>query len=1384
MVAAVPAVADDSDATDAPINIDVIASGNYYGKNASDLTDDARATIKDDKLVITGSLNYVYDYVGYWFGTEYKPTNEELEAQKSNIHGWYLPLKFTYDAEKYTVSFTSSSNSKEISDGFLIWNLTDSSVSRTIVVKDTESNAEKVYTLDTSGMRYNTYTEFVTEVDNPKPTDIDGVVSGECRVGGFNITDANPNTIAMVFNGAANDGKFYGIDKTTPLYTESLNLSTPGAHVWYFSAGNQLADNDVNLYAGQYTMETLKDNAIASTGSVNVPEPVGMDTQYVGGTAVNDATYGADQIIEVIAGQDWTIQTGVTVKINGQFIVPEGSTITVQEGAELVINGKAVSEIDGDVLIEAGMTDEVENGKLTIGSSVNFNADVTIDGDLVVSKSGYTRFNANATVAETGRIAANGTPATIEVSEVSVLTVYGVIGNTSKVSISNYGSIIIDSDVASGGANIVLLKSGAVVDVINYTEKANDTVTANLTITDAGLKSGSTGSEDCNSITVGMKTNDATTSDLMTVSGLKFTENAVVKTEEGVKVLHKSIDISGEISVSVEDVVNGTETSQITGMTANVSLTGNADGFTVTDGLVIGTGITIDNDGKLTVSGTVTAVAIAVTAGTNVVGTDASSIDNTDGTIVLSGLGSVKVLTALTAGTVEATQYETTEGSDRYQNYVTIDNALDIINDDSTITKIDVLKNQTVTESNTVPAGVTMNVTEDLKIGDDDHEGVVLTISESVKKVNITSGKKIHVNGTLYAENKSKVSSTDDIVSDVKSEELNEKGSPARDGWAKYTNLYTAMTEANAGDTIEVSTTAAAGLVIGKNLVVKDGVTLYIPENIAKVTVNDGITVTVNGFIVTEKDMTAQSKYATTASTVDGQESSALVLGPNGYIAYTGDIDYSSTTAPNTLANTNLAGAYYSMDIDSVSYNVISTLETAIADVASIDGDIVLNGKVAAGDIVFEASDNCDTIVLGTGAEVAFQSLILTGSGLDISTNDCCFTGTVTVGDIALSLVDIEDVTISDVDGSMVVTGTYAEACTDNDETDASVTLVTGTMKASNSSNVKFVVGTGATLEAVSTEYTFADLVINGTVNVPADTLLKAAVATINENGVLNIAPLTSTSNLGTFTVTTFNVGIVGEDYFGIPAGNSSEYDVAAAASVSGPVTLGTNGVAYVAAGVSVADGTFPTGTKSTALYIGDELWMTIYTNRTITFASLQDNADEIPVENAMFQYWTDADGKNLGTANKNIGDVESAFANVKYDVYDVTILSAEGVIDITIDGNLYNPYDDIVFLTAGTHKVEYTLDNGWTGTATLAVNGAVPEGMDCTIDGTNFTISGDFDGTLVLQLTGIEKSGFVPDAPDSKDDSGMGITDYLLIILVVLIVVMAIIVAMRLMRS
>ena len=114
-------------------------------------------------------------------------------------------------------------------------------------------------------------------------------------------------------------------------------------------------------------------------------------------------------------------------------------------------------------------------------------------------------------------------------------------------------------------------------------------------------------------------------------------------------------------------------------------------------------------------------------------------------------------------------------------------------------------------------------------------------------------------------------------------------------------------------------------------------------------------------------------------------------------------------------------------------------------------------------------------------------------------------------------------------------------------------------------------------------------------------------------------------------------------------------------------------------------------------------------------------------------------------------------------------------------DAGFVNGYQLVI--AAGNHTISYTLANGYSGEGVVSVVYG-----DTTASGVTFTTAGTDaeDMNIVLQLTGFEKTGYVPESPDTGDsgDSGMGITDYLLIVLVVLIIVMAIIVAMRLMRS
>ena len=218
-----------------------------------------------------------------------------------------------------------------------------------------------------------------------------------------------------------------------------------------------------------------------------------------------------------------------------------------------------------------------------------------------------------------------------------------------------------------------------------------------------------------------------------------------------------------------------------------------------------------------------------------------------------------------------------------------------------------------------------------------------------------------------------------------------------------------------------------------------------------------------------------------------------------------------------------------------------------------------------------------------------------------------------------------------------------------------------------------------------------------------------------------------------------------------------------------------------------------------TQFFVNDELWFTVYANTSSDVNVKTPNV--IPTENALLEDWTgtDVNGDTKtynGNADFSIGTVERFDANVNYDIYKVTVFADPGVTAVYIDGKLMtsgyfkNPLggaDDVTmaagfqaYVSAGEHEITYKLGNYFSGEATMTVNGEAVTGNTFTTSGTD--VPEDTQVTIYLQ--GIEPSA--PETPSTggSSDDGMGLTDYLLIILVVLIVVMAIIVALRLMRS
>ena len=1178
-----------------------------------------------------------------------------------------------------------------------------------------------------------------------------------------------------------------------------------------------------------------------------------MSEMIVGGDSKTEETlFGVDQIITVSkeAGY-WNLVKGATIGIAGKLVVPEGTTLTVQAGAELYFLNTATVEIEGTLVIEDGFknTDgtDVDPGLIVQqGGKVIVSGTAQIAGDYYAYAGQFiAEQDSVVTVEETGTLVSEN----IVVKASANFKVEGTITDADVESIIyNYGVIIFDSKVAAvNDVTIKMMADGATVAVTNYTTEIG--AKATLTIIDDEMvvytaKDGTnTTVSKANSVVMGVPGETVVINEVgtnnknVTISDVTVVEKLTSKNAKSgygfVSAAGKAFDnrmqISGNASASTLWSKEKSET--LTSEKYDITLTAGrgitipaADsGIALTVGLnvVLKNNVIENADDKvlgLTVEGAVDATAKASTSST-----DASASFVNKGTITVEKDGSIKTL-ALLESTVNATLYET--GTDKIKNYVTIDSALATVNaDGNTVKALTVLGKQTVNASAAIPANVAVTLKDnntELIIGAKAGDDVTLTVSKdgSLKG----TGKEITVNGTLFAENKLKLTAAP-IVSDVMSEEIKE-GKLVRDGWIKYTNIVAALNGAEDGETITISKEAGDGnyVTIASDISVKSGVTLVVGNNVAPLFLKNGVTLTVSGTLQTEQAIYAERMFDLKASSIKDSESSAIVVDGTLKAAQTnyglGKLTEKNgstvTYQASSVDGAPIAGAYYEID----NYDVVSTLAIAVQNIKDIKSEaITVNGKVSVSDMTFGAADYCKQIVVGNSLtenvnnalkvkyETLFQASSLTladGAQLAIEKEAGnkkvgSFTGTVVVGDAAVDFVGVSaesftDSTVTSVsfvgesEGKLVLMNKI-----DASDKGDKIAVSKGTVYMDGNFAVDsidgensgvFSVASGAVLEPVSKTTitgTIDALFVDGTLNVPSGSTV--IVDTLTVNGTVVVAVATSTAGPGTLTV---NENI----YIGLDASEIEKNSTGANASVSGSFGFGT---AYVADGAVLDDAAVAAlsadGVNKLAFNVQGKLWFTAYstTGESVT-------VNKAPLSNAILAGWSKTEGGEAikydaqvsdhaaGTVRYEFpvdGEIEALYAVVQTYIYKVTVVAEAGIENIAIDGNLLTGNSTMV--AAGTHTLTYTLKNGYSGTATMTVNGQKQTGLSFSTSGTS-----DVDRTVSIQLSGITASGYVdptPVVPEEKDD-GMSLTDILLIVLVVLIVIMAVIVAMRLMRS
>ena len=1105
----------------------------------------------------------------------------------------------------------------------------------------------------------------------------------------------------------------------------------------------------VNILSSEASL-TSETGTISGSGSIDTSAI--MKDATLSGDLETSTPFGPNQTVTVTNNLNLLKNTILTIE--GKLIIPEGVTVTIQDGAQLIIEGQtATVENDGTVTVQATDGLQITGGTFTNNGTISAQylptgtVNNNNDDPAVIELSADAKLDNNGTVtigADSG-IVLNGT---FTNKSGSVFTMTGTMSGN----IDNAGTVDFNGRAATN-VYINLISADAVANLTAVVSGDKS-----VFVTDDGYKS-STKTEfknvdDVNAII--LKGQNGAAGGIV-VKAVTYT---VPNTETGKDETYKGLDVSGTLTATV-----ASGTADYTTSVLRIA----GDDIFVNDSLSIGAGVelklgnTSDSLGKnkITVNGT-----LNITADGNATpnsGNAAFKLTVDEETSFAVG-GTIDSLTMLhNNGSIKmnAAMYTTVASAITTYHYTTLGNAVNAVAD-ATTKVVDIYGNIEVDETVDIPSGMTvrMNQTSSMTIGTDGD------VSVADGGVLATNGQKIIVNGSLYAET-ARTGITGIVTSGTPSIEAEVYSTNGTD--ALYTNLVDAMAAAESGDTIQLYSKGVE--LKNTSFVIKEGVIVDTNKQSFKV---EGSTLTIDGTLfINDSEYTVQKLQG-----VDYEQKSTIIL--NGYIKNT-DSMYSVATTDGYPA-----GAYYEISENGVPYYYITTVANAAPIIGTTDDDTVtIYGKVAMGNASFAGiEDYLSHVIIASGAEITSGDVTLDYADLTVQ-NGAQFTGSVTNGEgtVEVKMVNKTENSITTSPGTATFTADYntdgVNVLTVAGAANLAEMTFTGNVAAGTMTVDKLTVDGTATFNGTARVIT--TLSVNGTVNVIAGQLSVDTDGDSFINGSIDAAvPSAESNNSGQASLSDMYVGISKDDKGNLIVGT--------AGTVTGNVSAT---VAYVSTDSTVPEAMTSDDMLSTEFYVNDELWMTAYTANESNKADVS-NA---PVTDAEFLGWNNADGDLVyytgeskpADAATNAGKVSEIiigsydgklYANVNYNVYDVIIRTDGGIKSVAIDGNVLAQYGNEFSadgLTSGEHIVSYTLKNGYQGEATLTADGI-------TISGMTFTLSGDYSKEIYLNLAGTEPSNGAT-VIDNGDD-GLGLTDYLLIILVVLIVIMAIMVAMRLMRS
>jgi len=1181
----------------------------------------------------------------------------------------------------------------------------------------------------------------------------------------------------------------------------------------------------------------------ASSGTITTEEAL-ENLNISGNLSQAISVYGATQ--KVTVNGNLTINSGESLTIMGELVVVEGKKITINNGGRLIITGPAATaEIYGNIVSMGANGFSFDGKDLNIYGSITANK--TNDGDVSVIITGNADLEGTLTVingakaqfgklniAEAGTVTINGTfigtmynagtvqiNGTVEAAGGSNATVY-MTGNNAKVVIDalKNGSLTVtdlgmylrtdtsgDPEKQYVGANGVVKSDGNLISGTQWGIGSNSVTFSNVT--------GVTVTENRVYETVlnsDMSVNAAFDSKMpynrLCVEGTVGPQNSAKNLDDSyasmITVDSGRVDVTGNMVLGQTKVfINGElyVSGNVTAPEAGYGISGIATGKLTVTGLVK----TFDEATTVKITAVhyvqkdgdkrynfYTNLAAAIASGEKILTVhgdlyilentaipDGIDVDASGRNVYIGNGDSIEVTLTVEDGGYFAAGTSYVYGTLYVEN---TDDGIDcstIISDTQYVDEDESTAMYTNIYAALAAAGVgdTVKVTK-IRTGNVDPVvfiGKDTTIPEGVTLL-LPGGKTIAIkNGvTLTVEGKIDSRGTIDSYKTVSTY-------PATKGtFDKTEDSYASITLGSAGTIMSTTQMAYTTYNIAGAYYIMGTIYYISSVSVAADNANsaEGKTVTIYGSVSVDKVSFVGTEDLPIDLRVDGGSDikaadfkisfATLKVATGVKLSGTFGSAEGSVTFDNVAVGTAIDGAYaFVLTQKSVDSGDLKTPTLFVA------GNFIKNDLKKTSDITFEG------IVKISHLDVCF-----------VNTSTATITGTVVIA--------------SDATVSFAASSTSAGTQNDMKSRLTDLTFkVEGTFTVSNNAELN-TLGYTDSQTTPSTEHLAATIIVNGTFTV------AEKIGSLKE---------------GIAKISTIWIGGESKNI----AYNNNRYDntTGAAAAVNGLLDSDELVLVYLFPGATITEGNVA-NFYSTEFYCDGVMLVKVFAkNSNVVVGGYSAATDEQPahysgtviyptslIGNNLFGGWMyiDDNGQYKYTSNRTpfgnnyagtsivgiafgnspeymtsvtIGQYSKVYADVITEAYIVTLEVDAGVDNVYIDdvlvasegissGSIY------VNVSAGAHTVRVTLGNGYTGVVDMSFDGKKITDGKFTISASDYALK-----NFTLVVTDIVASGFdVIDDTPKNDDSGMSVTDYLLIVLVVLIVVMAIIVAMRMLRA